>query len=193
MPSALSRRRPLQCSRGRHRRRLLREGAHQPRQLCRPGTHIQEALLHRRGVCRRDKEDRIALRPLPQHLQAPPHSHPHRRQPRLPERPHHVTLRRHTRRHGRVVHGVPAHLRQGAVHRCRHLHQGQQHRRHGAHSAPSRRADGQRVHGLSPPSRRHRGRRGRRRTHQKRCRHRSAPLRRHRRHHPRVTLRSPRT
>ena len=64
-----------------------------------------------RRVPGRAKPSRRAVLPLSRHLPPPPHSHTHRRQPRLPLRPHHVALWRHPGRHRRKLHGIPAHLR----------------------------------------------------------------------------------
>ena len=46
-------------------------------------------------------------------------------------RPYHVALRRHSRRHGRIVHGVSENLRCGAIHGRSHFHQSIQYGNHG--------------------------------------------------------------
>ena len=128
---------PFQSERGRRSRKICGESAHQPGQLHRSGTHIQTSGVHRRGVCPGATEAPRPLCPLPPHLQGEPHGHPHRREPRFAVGPHHVPLRRHARRHGGVVHGVPAHLCRRAFHGRGHLHQSVEHGGDGTHRAPT--------------------------------------------------------
>ncbi len=77
---------------------------------------------------------------------------------RFAVRPHHVALRRYSRGHGRIVHGVPAHLCGTEFHERGHLYQGFQYGYHGTHRPPVGRTDGKRKHGLPAPLRSDRSR-----------------------------------
>ena len=60
--------------------------------------------------------------------------------------------------HGRIVHGVPAHLCGTEFHERGHLYQGFQYGHHGTHRPPAGRTDGKRKHGLPAPLRSDRSR-----------------------------------
>lgn len=116
----------------------------------------------------------------------------HRRQPRFAVAFDHGTLRRHGRRHGRLGHGVFAPLPRGVVRTGRRLDQVEQRARDGAGLSDAGRRDASRGNALSAASGRYRGGRRPRGTRQVGRRHRSAALRRHRRHDPRLAHRGSR-
>jgi len=128
------------------------EGAHQSGKLCRPGTYFPETGIHWRRVCARNRKDTCTLRSFSKYLQGKPHRHPHRGKPRFSVRPHHVSLWRHPRRYGRIVHGIPAYLCCGTFQRCGYFHQGIQYRSNGQDGPSTGRGNGKGKYGFPASS-----------------------------------------
>ena len=84
-------------------------------------------------------------------LQRKQYRYPYRSQPRLTLRPHYVPLWRYSGRHGRIVHGVPAHLCCREFQRCRNIHKSVQYGNHGTDRPPAGCCHGKRRH-VVPPS-----------------------------------------
>ena len=101
---------------------------------------------------------------------------PHRSQSRFPIRPYHVPLRRHSRRDGGILHGIPAYLCGGTFHGCGDFDQGFQYGGDGEDRPLACCRDGTGGNVISPASWSDGGRRRRRRTYKICLGHRCAAL-----------------
>mmetsp|Transcript_38243 Transcript_38243/g.80470 ORF Transcript_38243/g.80470 Transcript_38243/m.80470 type:complete len:284 (-) Transcript_38243:1824-2675(-) len=170
------------------RRRRRRKNPHQSRKLRRRPKGLRGQGVRKRGRLRQGTRipHRGHVAPRDQ-MQGAQSLHAHRYQSREFEQSRPELLRGHSPRYGGERHRIRRHLPLAGLSQLRLLHEGVQSLGDGAELPTAGERDVPSGLGLSPPSRRDRGRRGRGRTYEERGGHRHPPRRRSRRYRPRVS------